>query len=581
MIRSVSSNMESFRRVNFQPGFNIVLADRTQHSTERDSRNGLGKTLLLEIIHFCLGGDAARTRTVCRPELAGWTFTVELELGGRLVQVTRGVDAPKRVYFPEAYDHFPLRSERQRGDQRLSLAVADWNINLGVLMFGLPTDDTTNAYSPSFRSLFPYFARRAKGSILSPFTHFEKQKEWDKQVHTAFLLGLSWEIASQLQVLKDRKKGLTDFKKAVKSGVVQGFQGSIGDLEAKRVQIEAEATRTANALSQFRVHERYRDIEREANRLTEEIHKVSNDNFGKRRLLTTYEKSLTEEAPPNSNEVLALYADAQVALPDAIKRRIEEVDAFHHTVVANRRQFLSAECDQLRSEIQANDARTQTLTEERAGHLNILKTHGALEEYTQLQQQFVTQRTKAEDIKKMIENLQKLREGQGEIRVQTAQLEQRGQRDYEEREQVRDRAVNLFNENSQFLYELPGELVIDFQETGFKYDVQIERSTSDGIEQMKIYCFDLMLAQLWSSKNPSPKLLFHDSRLFDGVDERQRAKALILAEREARVRGFQYICTLNSDSVPTAQLGSFELEQFIRLRLTDHDPSGCLLGIRF
>jgi uncharacterized protein YydD (DUF2326 family) len=580
VIRSISSNQASFHRVAFQPGFNLVIADCTQQSHERDSRNGLGKTLLLEILHFCLGADATIGKGLCRPELAGWTFTVELDLGGHPVTVTRLIDAPKRVYFPEANGHLPVRPERQRGEDQFSMSIAEWNAVLGVLSFGLPLDGTSS-YAPSFRGLFSYFARRSKGSILSPFTHHEKQAEWDKQVQTSFLLGLSWEIASQLQGLKDQKKNLTDFKRVVKTGIVRGYQGGQGDLEAKRVQIEAEATRTANDLTQFRVHERYRDIELEANRLTEEIHKVSNENFGKRRSLTTYERSLAEEAPPNAGEVLALYEEAQIALPEAVRRRVEEVDAFHRTVVANRQQFLAAECERLRGEITANERRIQTLTEERAGHLNILKTHRALEEYTRLQEKLVDLRTQVQDIKHVIENLQKLKQGEGEIRLQSAQLEQRGRRDYEEREQIRDRAINLFNENSQFLYEAPGKLLIDYREAGFKFDVEIERADSDGIAQMKIFCFDLMLAQIWADKSPSPKFLFHDSRLFDGVDERQRAKALILAEREARTRGFQYICTLNSDSVPTIQLGDFNLEQFIRLRLTDHDPSGCLLGIRF
>lgn len=580
MIRSISSNKPSFRRVVFQPGFNLVVADCTQQSHERDSRNGLGKTLLLEIVHFCLGADATIGKGLCRPELGGWTFTIELDLGARPVTVTRRIDAPRRVYFPEAYGHLPVRPERQRGEEQFSLSIAEWNTVLGVLTFGLPLVGTSG-YVPSFRSLFSYFARRTKGSILSPFTHFEKQPEWDKQVQTSFLLGLSWQTASQLQVLKDQKKNLTDFKRVVKTGIVRGYQGGQGDLEAKRVQIEADATRIANDLAQFRVHEQYRDIEREANRLTEEIHKVSNENFGKRRSLTTYERSLAEEAPPNSSEVLALYEEAQVSLPEAVRRRVEEVDAFHRTVVTNRQQFLAAECERLRAEIQANEARTRTLNEERAVHLNILKTHRALEEFTQLQEKLVSLRTQARDIKHVIENLQKLRQGEGEIRVQSAQLEQSGRRDYEEREQIRDRAINLFNENSQFLYQAPGRLVIDYRESGFKYDVQIERSDSDGIAQMKVFCFDLMLAQIWAAKNPSPKFLFHDSRLFDGVDERQRAKALILAEREARTRGFQYICTLNSDSIPANQLGDFNLESFVRLRLTDHDLSGCLLGVRF
>ena len=52
MIHAVRANKSSFHAVEFTAGFNLVLADRTKESTRKDSRNGLGKTTLLEIIRF-------------------------------------------------------------------------------------------------------------------------------------------------------------------------------------------------------------------------------------------------------------------------------------------------------------------------------------------------------------------------------------------------------------------------------------------------------------------------------------------------------------------------------------------------
>ena len=83
MIHAVRSNMPSFKEVEFQPGFNVVRADRTKESNERDSRNGLGKTTLIEIIHFCLGAQPRRNRGVMVSPLKGWTFTLEMTVNGR------------------------------------------------------------------------------------------------------------------------------------------------------------------------------------------------------------------------------------------------------------------------------------------------------------------------------------------------------------------------------------------------------------------------------------------------------------------------------------------------------------------
>lgn len=99
---------------------------------------------------------------------------------------------------------------------------------------------------------------------------------------------------------------------------------------------------------------------------------------------------------------------------------------------------------------------------------------------------------------------------------------------------------------------------------------------------MKVFCYDMTLATIWAQKTSSPRLLVHDSPIFDGVDERQQALALEIAAQEAEAWGFQYICTLNSDDVPWNEFSEgFKLRNFIRVSLTDESLSGSLLGIRF
>ena len=161
-------------------------------------------------------------------------------------------------------------------------------------------------------------------------------------------------------------------------------------------------------------------------------------------------------------------------------------------------------------------------------------------------------------------------------------LLQTARREFEERREVREQAINIFNSKSEELYSAPGNLVVNVGDTGFRFDVEIMRSGSQGINNMKIFCYDHLLAQMWADKQPSPALLIHDSTIFDGVDERQVALALELAQREAERWGFQYVCALNSDTLPSVDFSpGFDLNQFVRLRFTDESEEGGLLGIRF
>ena len=100
---------------------------------------------------------------------------------------------------------------------------------------------------------------------------------------------------------------------------------------------------------------------------------------------------------------------------------------------------------------------------------------------------------------------------------------------------------------------------------------------------MQIFCFDLMLIELQAERGTSPGFLVHDSHLFDGVDERQLARALQLGAQRAEAGGFQYIVTMNTDALPQEGFdAAFSVEDyFMDVRLTDAGEDGGLFGIRF
>jgi hypothetical protein len=123
--------------------------------------------------------------------------------------------------------------------------------------------------------------------------------------------------------------------------------------------------------------------------------------------------------------------------------------------------------------------------------------------------------------------------------------------------------------------------LIDVGENGFSFGVEIDRKGSTGISNMEIFCYDLMLAETWAARRPGSITLVHDSNLFADVDDRQVAAALELAAQKAEAVGFQYICTFNSDKLPTNEFSKgFDIDSFTRLRLTDETEDGGLLGIR-
>lgn len=579
----VRANKPGFRAVKFKSGLNVILAERTEESTKKDTRNGVGKSTLIEVINFCLGAGATKGKGLLDEHLNGWEFTLDLLFDSKPLSISRLVDEPNRVYLGGDISVLPVQPSTDKETSTPYFKTTDWNAVLGSCLFGLPADGFKRKYAPTFRSLISYFIRRGRDAYSTPFEHYRKQLEWDKQVNNAFLLGLSWEDASDWQVIRDKKAVLEDLKNAVKTGIMDDVTGgSIGELEAEKVTLEASVREQQDAIRTFKVHPQYREIEQQANVLTREIHAATNKAVELRRLIADYEESIREVPEVNVDDLVSLYQEVGVSFPETTKRHLDEAKAFHIRVIRNRKNFLQAEMERLQRSLAEQEAIRKERTEERAGLLQILKEHHALDEYSKLQELLTGLLAKLKEVEMKIRTKRQIEEGTSTLRIEEERLKQRSRLDLDERSELRTKAVQIFNGHSEQLYNVPGIFVIDLKQSGFSFDIHIKGSGSTGIDSMKVFCYDLMLAELWSTRRPSPGFLIHDSIMFDSVDERQRAVALEMAAEKSEANHFQYICTFNSDMVPKDWFPpDFNLEQHVVLTLTDTRPEGSLLGFRW
>jgi uncharacterized protein YydD (DUF2326 family) len=586
VIRAVRANKATFRSVTFGPGFNVVLADKTDKSSQKDSRNGAGKSLLVEIIHFCLGGKAGTS--LKKKELRDWRFTLDLQLGGKNVSVTRGLDHPNKVEVTGDIPFVQTDLLLPIAGGSFQMKSSEWSRSLGAVVFGLPPDEKPQPFTPRFRSLFPFFARSGRDAFSSAFRHHRQTKTGEQQISNAFLLGLGWDYARQWQLLREKSTLLKVYKQASEAGVAQLVSGSLGELEAERVRLEQSAKRTEDNLRSFKVHPEYDRIEEQASALTRQIHELANQNVTDGRLLEHYRRSIAEESGTADTDratktLEEAYSEAGVVLPDLVKKRLEDVKQFHHALVRGRRDFLSTEVERLERKVAKHKQEIVELDGRRASFMQVLETHGALAEYNRLQALRQEAQNKLAEVGRRIKQLKELDQGRSQIKIELETLRQTSQQDLEDRSSAKEKAISLFNANSEALYDAPGNLIIEVGKNGYHFDVEIQRTGATGIENMKVFCYDLTLTQLWTEHPNHPGLLLHDSPMFDGVDERQKAAAWARAKAESERLGFQYICMVNTDDIPEKDvMGGLDMydSKFVRAMLTDQ-PDGCLLGVRF
>lgn len=370
---------------------------------------------------------------------------------------------------------------------------------------------------------------------------FLKQKAYNRQVCNAYFLNLSMEYAAQFESLKVKEKGITNYKNAVKSGVVGSYSLNIGELSTKIITLKSEADSLKSQLDAFQVHPQYEKISNDANVLTDQIHSLANTLVLRKRLLNRYETNYGDENLNVSvSEIENIYSEAGIIFKDSILKPLSDVIKFHKTIIKNRKEYLRSE---------------------------ILSLHKEINE-----------------LEKQIEKLQFIENSKSRLKIEKQELLIKSRKDYKERVEAREKAISLFRKNTEFLYPEGGTLTIDLKENGYNFNIDIKSSRSQGVNYMKVFCYDMVLAELGRDKECFPDFLIHDSTIFDGVDERQVAKALMLAQIKSTSLNFQYICLMNSDMIPYDEFDDEFSELFknsIVMRISDKEDDGGLLGIRF
>jgi len=582
MIRRVYSTLPTFKRLDFHDGLNIVVAEKTPGATERQTRNRAGKSSVTEIIHFLMGSNIEKDSLFKEKCLEDHAFGIEFDLAGHPVTVERDAGAGSQLRIVSGdYGSWPVQASKDKKTGSMVIGNSGWKCVLGDLIFHIP--ETDGSYGPSFRSLFSYFVRRqSAGGFSKPFCQSQNQQPGDQQVNVSFLMGLDWTIPQKWQQVREQEKVLKALRTGAQEGVFGHIVSTTSELRTQLTIAENRAGQLRKSVKDFKVLPEYRELEQEASDLTQKISHLNDENTIDRQLISNLQESLDQEAPPSGERLERVYKEAGIVLSDVTLKRFDDIKSFHESIVANRRSYLEGDVVAAKQRVERREGTIERYEQRRAQIMGVLQAHGALDHFAKLQAELTRVEAHVEAIRQGYSTAERLETGKTDLDLERQQLLRRLRQDYQEREEVLRKAILAFEEVSEALYEVAGNLVVNPTLNGPQFEVTIQGKRSRGISNMQIFCFDMMLMKLCAEKGIGPGFLFHDSHLFDGVDERQVATALQIGAQNADKLCFQYIVTMNQDMVPRGMPSGFDLEKYVLpTRLTDATEDGGLFGIRF
>jgi uncharacterized protein YydD (DUF2326 family) len=589
MIHRVFSSLPTFKTLHFGQGLNILLSDKMPGATEQQTRNRTGKTSFIELVHFICGGNCGTDSIFRSPELIQSSFGLEFDVFHEVVQVARSGSEPSKIILERGETtNWPKQPQIEEDLFGKVIKNTHWRTVLGRAFFGIDDEsdseeDEGSGRRPSFRSLFSYFVRRENaGGMRDPLKNTSMQQIGDAQIALAFLIGFDWTIAQEWEAVRQKEKQIRELKRIVGQGVLTDVLDTAASLRSRLVVADEKLKRIVGNLSSFRVHEQYHVFEQEASGITRELAGLSDENTLDRAYLADLEAAMETEAPPAPDDLVRLYEEAGIVLPDLVRRRYQDVLVFHDSVLRNRRSYLQGEHSAASERVKSREARREGLDQRRSQLMGMLKSHGALEQFIALQAEQGRLQGDVESLRRRYEAAAQLESTSSSLESERVHLVERLRQEFDERSAVLDDAIRGFSAIVEELYGESGRIEFHPTHNGPELRIAIPGDRSRGIGNMEIFCFDMMLEFMCARQKIGPGFLIHDSHLFDGVDARQTARALAVGARLAEEIGFQYIVTLNSDLLAELSSADFNIERYlVSQRLTDATDDGGLFGIRF
>ncbi|WP_024802617.1 ABC-three component system protein [Nocardia sp. BMG51109] len=578
-LNEISASDHRFKTLYFREGLNILLADRTARSEQGESRNSSGKTSFVKILRYLFGGELPPEFKAA--ELTEHCFHAQLTLpaststGQEEVSVDRAVSPSSKV---QVHGWSATVGETK-------MKVDEWRELLSRRVFRIPE----GVARPTVGQLW---AQLIRTSFLNPIKGHQAEPDWESGVKLGFMLGLSPEILGKAGELDRLTKQSKAIRKAVQEGALAHLSLDESALRAGVATARRRRDRMREDLRAFKVDDRYADHQREADRLSADIRRRNEEGLALQRRQRELEDTLRDEMVSAVNDSLTakldrVYAEIGVALPDTVTRRYEDVAAFHQSVVRNRRLFLEQELEAVRSRLAVIDRERRVLDARRAQVMRLLSETVALDTFLSAQRDLAEREAEVADIERRLDAAQSITMINDTIKLKTAELVAAVRAETHDRSDQLDESIALFGELGAEIYtDREASLLVSPSPKGIlTVEPQISGDASSGIRSVEIFMLDMVCTVAAIKAGRGPRILVHDSHLFDSIDGRQVASCLNIGARLADEVGFQYIVTLNSDflaSVEAQSDGAFDSGPYVLgTHLTDETETGGLFGFRF
>ena len=332
------------RKISFKKGINLIV-DETKTDSKKESGNNVGKTTVIRLIDFCLGGDGKNIYTDNEfKEKTNKEVENFLKNSGSLITLILNGDfeneSSKKIIIKRNFLTYKKKILEINGKQ---YNLQDFHKELRKIMFG------SSDSKPTFRQIIAKNIRDEKNKLTNAIKVLHattKQEEYEALYY--FWLGVSLkssgrklQLHSEAKIeknLQSRLRKETDLSQIEQSLIIIDRTILDLDIKKKNLNLNKNFEKDIDALNQ---------IKSEIGTATTQISRLE----FRRSLVQESQDDLKQQfATIDTENVKRIYDEAKVLMPD-IQKSFEDTLEFHNEMVANKIDYITEDLPNILKDI--------------------------------------------------------------------------------------------------------------------------------------------------------------------------------------------------------------------------------------
>lgn len=544
----------TIRDIQFHKGLNLIVDETNIESTK--TGNGVGKTTVLRLIDFCLGGkgveiysDPANHKDIIKNVR---DFLQEKKVVIKLLLFTNDGQeiVIKRNFLKRQNALREINGENYKTDALFVEALEKYTLGLNIA-------------KPSYRQIISHNFRYTNQNVSNVLKTLTMGKDIEYETLYLFLFGCYNDNGAERKKIKEEIGAEEKFKKRLEAdgadqnaykAILGVVNNDIKLLEAKKetLNINQNLARDLDLLN---------EIKYEVNKLTSEISLLK---LRESILLQTLEELEGEYSNIDIKELESLYKQAKVLVPD-LHKTFEELVGYHNQMVANKGKFANSALKQLRENLAKKGSKLSNLLSKEQQLSEVVTQSDTYDDLEYLINEINLKYQRKGELESKIEQIEAIVKKIARLKLKEKEISNDMYTD-EFRKKLQDK-LDIFNQYfsqvSRKLYNEEYLVKFDFDEKRKIYTFSsLNANLSSGKKMGEISCFDIAYTKFADSQEiPCLHFLLNDKK------ELMSDNQLVDIAEEVEECGIQFVASILRDKLP-AQLND---EKYFVLKLSQQE----------